>query len=195
MLKRARVFEEIYRNNAWSAGSGLGSAEETTRPYRHFLEQFIPTNRIRSVVDLGCGDWQLARLIDWTGVRYTGLDVSGIALERARKTAPTSFKFSQFDAFSDVLPEADLLIVKDVLQHWPIKEIIRFLPQTSRFRFSLLTNGYAATANRNSEIDLGNFRPLDLLAAPFQVKGANIFSFQSDDFKMTTLIIGGASPI
>jgi SAM-dependent methyltransferase len=184
------VFEEIYRNNAWASGSGLGSTEEATRPYRAFLQQFIKANRIRSVVDLGCGDWQFARLIDWSGVRYVGLDVSGTALERARAIAPPSFEFRQFDAFNDSLPSADLLIAKDVLQHWPSREILRFLPKTECFQFCLITNGYAAAPNLNADIDLGNFRPLNLKAPPFNSTGANVFFFQSDDFKMTLLRMG-----
>jgi SAM-dependent methyltransferase len=186
------VFEEIYRNNAWSAGSGLGSTEETTRPYRTFLEHFMRANRVRSVVDLGCGDWQFAKLLDWNGIQYIGLDVSATALERAKTAAPPTFKFCQFDAFSDELPAADLFIAKDVFQHWPSREIQQFLPKTDRFKFSLITNGYAATNNLNADIDLGNFRPLDLTAAPFNSAGANVFSFQADDFKMTLLRIGSA---
>ena len=190
--KATDVFEEIYRNNAWSAGSGLGSTEQATRIYRAFLEQFMRANRIRSVVDLGCGDWQFARLIDWTGIRYIGLDASTTALGMAKRVAPASFEFRQFDAFSESLPEADLLIVKDVLQHWPSAEIVKFLTQTDRFRFSLITNGYAPSPSLNTDIDLGNFRPLDLTAPPFNAHGANVLSFQAGDFKMTLLRQGRA---
>ena len=69
------IFEHIYRNDLWHGGSGPGSFPEVNRPYVRFLQSFLLQNQIRSVVDLGCGDWQFSRGIDWGSTRYLGLDV------------------------------------------------------------------------------------------------------------------------
>jgi SAM-dependent methyltransferase len=71
----------------WGAGSGPGSASHETIAYRAFLQGFLQWNRVRSVVDLGCGDWQFSRFIDWSGVDYTGVDVVAPVIEA---TAPAS---------------------------------------------------------------------------------------------------------
>src|SRR6478735_6812488 len=73
--RRVNVFEHIYRNDLWHGGSGPGSLPSVNRPYVRFLHGFLRANQIQTVVDLGCGDWQFSRRIDWGGARYLGLDV------------------------------------------------------------------------------------------------------------------------
>src|SRR3982751_2527103 len=75
-------FEEIYREDHWTNGSGPGSLPKHTIEYRAFLSRFITENKIETVTDLGCGDWQSARLMDWTGIHYIGLDVVEWIIDR-----------------------------------------------------------------------------------------------------------------
>ncbi len=62
---------------------GWGRAGQDVE-YRAFVQQFMSRNSVRSVVDLGCGEWQFSRLIDWTGVRYLGVDVVPAVIEKNR---------------------------------------------------------------------------------------------------------------
>jgi len=39
------------------------------------LQQFLKDNKIRSVVDAGCGDWGLSQALDWGGIDYKGYDI------------------------------------------------------------------------------------------------------------------------
>jgi hypothetical protein len=66
-------FEEIYRKNEWGYGSGHGSLPKHNKGYIEFLEKFIKDKNVRSVVDMGCGDWQFSRLVDWNGAQYQGI--------------------------------------------------------------------------------------------------------------------------
>src|ERR1700679_759358 len=68
----AEVFSEIYRTQSWaphlklSPGalySGPGSDEELGRPYAAEIVKYIHTHGIKTVVDLGCGDFRVGRLI------------------------------------------------------------------------------------------------------------------------------------
>jgi hypothetical protein len=70
------VFEDIYEHDGWRHGSGSGSLIETTGTYRALLQRLLVERGVHSVVDFGCGDWQFSRLIDWTGITYTGYDVA-----------------------------------------------------------------------------------------------------------------------
>ena len=63
-------FEQIYATGEWGYGSGEGSAAINTGGYVRLLEKFIRDKQIHSVVDLGCGDWQFSRNIDWGAVHY-----------------------------------------------------------------------------------------------------------------------------
>ena len=114
-------FEQIYATSEWGSGSGEGSAPIHTRGYARFLRRFLRTRRIRSVVDLGCGDWQFSRLIDWTGIEYRGYDIVPDVVERNdRMFSAPNVRFQHFSKNWSELPDSDLLIVKDVVQHWSI---------------------------------------------------------------------------
>src|SRR5437870_4263480 len=69
------VFTEIYNQAIWGANeqgegySGPGSTMASTVEYRGFLQNFLKEKGIRSVVDLGCGDWEFSQNMDWTGVQ------------------------------------------------------------------------------------------------------------------------------
>jgi hypothetical protein len=77
-----------------------------------------------------------------------------------------------------VLPEAELLIVKDVMQHWSDKAVVAFLPVLARFRYALITNCVnPAGPTINLPIEDGGFRHLDLRLPPFNINAPEVFSF------------------
>ena len=163
------VFEYVYWKEFWGKGSGEGSTIANTRPYVDFLHRFLKRMDIKSVVDLGCGDWQFSETIAWGDIRYRGYDVAVklVAANQQRHGRPNISFHTIEDDFS-VLPEADLLIVKDVMQHWPHKAIHRFRPMLERYRHVLITNCVAPRGKTdNVDILLGEFRPLDLRRPPF----------------------------
>ena len=183
---RKAIFEEIYRDSLWGVGSGHGSSEAVTRPYRQFLQDFLRRHAIRSVVDMGCGDWQFSQHIDWTGVRYLGVDASETALASARRFERPGVSFQRADVIADDLPPADLLIAKDVLQHWSSDDILKFLPRLQRYRHVLITNGFPAKLlpKTNAGFRTGKgYRPIDLQLEPFNLPGEYVFSYQSDEPK------------
>jgi len=125
-----RVFGAIYAGDRWTGGSGPGSRPDFCRPLVRWLARYIRDNRIRSIVDLGCGDFQwMPQVIAATGARYCGLDVYAPLVTRHRAAWP-SHSFEVFDVSREdpaALPAADLYWAKDVLQHWPDGTIERFL--------------------------------------------------------------------
>ena len=60
------IFKYIYIYNLWGFGSGSGSLSQNNKQYIDFLNQFIHSHiDIHRIIDLGCGDWQLHRHIDF----------------------------------------------------------------------------------------------------------------------------------
>ena len=198
MPTHSEIFDTIYRRDLWHGGSGPGSGEELTRGYRNFLRYFMRANRIASVVDLGCGDWQISRHMDWTGIDYTGVDASMVVLQSTQKFARDGVHFLHADAVTEALPPADLLIAKDVLQHWPNADIMTFLAQLPKYRAALITNTWApeGTPRWNEDIQVGDWRPLDLSRPPFNLPGCFLFAFQAFEMKWVFLWMRppGASP-
>lgn len=182
----SRVFADIYEKKIWgenAAGvgrSGSGSTLAATVLYRTFLQDFMRLEKIASVVDAGCGDWESARALDWTGINYRGYDIVDkvIAKNRDRYQA-ANIHFYTADILTEPLPSADLLICKHVLQHLPNRDVFRFLPQLRKFKHALLVDSVdAATLTApNDDIHMGEFRPLDITRPPFRVHGAKVLTY------------------
>ena len=68
-------FNTIYKYNLWLVGSGTGSIRINNKKYITFLTKFLKKHNITNVCDIGCGDWQLSKHIDWNGIKYLGIDV------------------------------------------------------------------------------------------------------------------------
>lgn len=177
-LNVRRAFEDIYREDKWTNGSGPGSAPASTIEYRAFVERFIAENQIRDVTDLGCGDWQFSHLMDWSAVDYTGFDVVQSVIEKNRVLyANTNVKFETLDSV-DQLPGGDLLLSKEVLQHLPNQLILEYVDKIRRkYRFALLTNAIEPVESANRDIEPGDWRPLRLDRAPFHIRGATVFVY------------------
>ncbi len=184
------IFDEIYRTNAWNDGSGQGSVMKHVRGYARFLERFVRERGVRSVVDMGCGDWQFSRTIDWGGAGYHGFDVVASVIEQNRREhAREGVAFSHYSGDPAELPAADLLIVKDVLQHLSNERVHALLPHVSRYRWALLTNcvdPWGETVNGDTED--GGFRYLDLRRAPFHLDAEEVYVFSKRMFPLRRLV-------
>ena len=174
-------FEQIYATNEWHYGSGEGSLPANTVGYRRFLQGFLRNHAITTVTDYGCGDWQFSRLIDWRGIDYQGFDIVRPVIEANRRQfARANIRFDDPPEDFDGLEPADLLLAKDVLQHWSHSTIHRFLAVLPRFRFALLTNGVAVGETPNEDIPDSGFRLLDLTRAPFNLRCERVYSYRRE---------------
>jgi SAM-dependent methyltransferase len=195
-----RAFGHIYDTDGWEGGSGIGSAPDATQRYRRLVQRLVGARDIRTVVDVGCGDWQLGELLDWSGVHYTGVDVVGPVVEsNRRRYAGPGIAFDLADARVATLPVADLLLAKDVLQHWPNDDVEGFLvANLGRYRYLLLTNDIASAhwqGRVNEDTTLGGWRTLDLESPPFGRKAWWRADFDVRDAwtKRMTLFAGRAA--
>jgi len=186
----AGVFEAIYNKSFWGGGSGAGSSPQYARPYMQLLQAFLENNAIHSVVDIGCGDWQFSRFINWGSRSYLGIDVVGSVIETNRRNfARPNISFQHANSLEEGFnATGDLLLLKDVLQHLTNANVQKLLHLTSRFKFSLLTNEYALP---NEDCENGDTRPLDIRAEPFNLKNAAlVYAFAN---KATFLVVSNAS--
>ena len=72
---------------------------------------------------------------------------------------------------SELLQDADLLIVKDILIHQSNADIHYFIDNIlPNVKFALITNDYTDDDDRNMDIATGSFRPVDLTYPPFNLK-------------------------
>ncbi len=157
----ADLFSTIYRQKDWGGGpdddfySGSGShAPEVLQPFvvavRAYLSAF-PQPPI--VVDLGCGDFSMGgRLADLAG-HYHACDIVPELIARNRRLPmPAHVSFHLLDAVTDPLPQGDVVIVKQVLQHLANDHIAAILRKLAQYPVWIITEHLPAgqfTPNRD----------------------------------------------
>jgi 2-polyprenyl-3-methyl-5-hydroxy-6-metoxy-1,4-benzoquinol methylase len=169
------VFTCIYERGVWGGGSGAGSNIEHTAVYAGLVQYLIASRSVRSIVDLGCGDWRFSRYLDFTGVDYLGVDVVPAVIEANNaQFASTGIRFECADVAAFPLPECDLVLCKDVLQHLSNANVLRVCSRLAQGRCWLLTNDFHSA---NEDCANGDTRPLDPTSAPFFVAARPVLTF------------------
>ncbi|MEK6733707.1 MAG: hypothetical protein AABY27_01205 [Pseudomonadota bacterium] len=95
----------------------------------------------------------------------------------ASKHQKPNVQFFHIHDLEDLKNEkADLLIIKDVMQHWP-NEIIQYFINNilPNFKYALITNDFKEN-EPNVDIKSGHFRPIDIEATPFNIKNIELLS-------------------
>lgn len=178
MNEHRNIFTPQYTDD-----SGPGSKLESTAPYREFLEDWIHKNKVRSILDLGCGDMEVMSHVDLSSkltddgfaVHYRGIDCIEERIAQNKKRFPHySFACHDLRSFTNTdlvlsgwaMPHT-LVLVKDVIQHWATPEILGWLKEFRPYQ-ALVTNcNYGPTVN--TEIATGGWRAIDLTAPPFSI--------------------------
>lgn len=172
-MSHAEAFARLYAEDGWEGGSGTGSDPDAAAPYCRFVERYVRKHAVRSVIDLGCGDLRVAQAIDWGDTMWSGIDI-----------VPAGPGVIAGDIRELPWPQVDLVLVKDVLQHWPTADIQALLPRLQPYPHVLITNS-ASGVRTNEDIPAGGFRSLDLAAPPFSWPVRPVLRWLGDEFKAT----------
>jgi len=185
----ADVFSRVYRRGAWGAAedgffSGTGSTDAQTDDYISFVAGFVKDHGIATVVDLGCGDFRVAgRLVEHLpeNCRYIGVDVVADLIERNHRLfASDRVSFVCADIAEQTVPEGELCLLRQVLQHLSNDEIARTLKSLRPFRYVLVTDHFPAPERlerKNADIVHGAYTRVHdnsgiyLDAPPFSLDG------------------------
>lgn len=176
------VFTHIYRENVWGRGdgglySGPGSDAAVTAPYVAAVREFIQSERIGAIVDLGCGDFRVGKQILAPQLRYHGVDIVDDVVERNKQLFESrDVTFSCVDATHEDLPAGDLCLVREVFQHLSNEQIAKVLARCRRFPLVIVTERIASSdrlttpnvdirQGPNTRADIGSGVVLD--APPF----------------------------
>jgi SAM-dependent methyltransferase len=148
------VFGRAYREGRWGGEgdefySGPGSLGQPAELYAERINAFIAEQGIKSVVDLGCGDFRVARRIVSDRIHYVGIDVVDdlISINRDRYGSD-KVEFQCCDIIEDPLPDGQLCLIREVLQHLSNAEITRVLARLRKYRYVIYTD-YQPLASRD----------------------------------------------
>jgi hypothetical protein len=149
------TFARIYESSFWSGmgapRSGTGSTREAALPYVDQVKKFIDSHKIQSVLDIGHGDWEMWGDYRFVNVAYVGVDVyEKLTDELQNRFGTSGVQFLPRNAVTDELPNAQLCITKDVLQHLPTTEIKTILGKMSRYQYLIICNDFYKFEMRDS---------------------------------------------
>tara|TARA_Y100000389_G_C17410534_1_gene490634 strand:- start:93 stop:467 length:375 start_codon:yes stop_codon:yes gene_type:complete len=95
--------------------SGPGSFIENTKNTCSLINETLIKYNIKSILDLGCGDFNYFKSINIDNISYIGWDVSTQMInENINKYGNKYVKFEVKDIITDEYPHVDLIICRDV---------------------------------------------------------------------------------
>lgn len=98
--------------------SGSGSHIANTKECVAFLNRILVEKNIRSILDLGCGDWNWFKMVDLGSCCYEGWDACDFMVQdNTRFYGCSKVKFLTKDIVMEEYPLVDLIICRDVLFH------------------------------------------------------------------------------
>ena len=184
-MSNRKVFSKIYKEGLWNEGSGDGSKIENVREYVDVLQKYIDKPEIKTVIDLGCGDWQFSKFLDLSSVLYLGVDVVDSVIDsNINLYSASNIDFISRDIITYELPQVDLIICKDVLQHLSNRDVISVLIKIIKSsKFALITNDFNSESTSNIDIENGDYRYLDLTLSPFFLDVVTVLEFEKPGWR------------
>lgn len=184
-MDNKKVFSKIYKEGLWNEGSGDGSKIENVGEYVDVLQKYIDKPEIKTVLDLGCGDWQFSKFLDLSSVLYLGVDVVDSVIDsNIDLYSASNIDFISRDIITYELPQVDLIICKDVLQHLSNRDVISVLIKIIKSsKFALITNDFNSESTSNIDIENGDYRYLDLTLSPFFLDVVTVLEFKKPGWR------------
>lgn len=175
-LSEEQRFTAIYKSRYWKpfiggSLSGAGSSEEATVNIRNELPIFLDDNKIKSILDLPCGDFFWMSKVNLNGIRYIGADiVQDIVIKNQNNFSREDRSFIVCDLLKDNLPKVDLVFVRDCLVHLEDKQIQSALSNIIRSGASYLATTTYPDINENIKpINKDRWRAINLTCPPFSL--------------------------
>lgn len=161
-------FQYIHEVNLWGneeSVSGPGSSLEETVVLRENLPVLLRNLEAQSMLDIPCGDFAWMQHVPFE-LYYIGADIVPNLIERNREKWP-EHEWHVLDLTTDSLPQADVVFVRDCLVHLSHENVFRALDNIRRSGAKWLCTTWFRFTEVNTDIQDGDWRPLNLMVEPF----------------------------
>lgn len=181
---RKKIFKYIYDSGYWidykiessQSRSGKGSNYERSLFLKNSLISYFKKNKIKNIVDIGCGDFNwmndLLKKIDYE--TYLGVDiVEKLIKDNNKKFGNKKIKFLCKDIVKDDLnfiENCDFVLIRHVLIHLKNENINKVFKKINNINFKYLgvTSDPKITQNKDLKTE-GRYRDINLLIEPFNL--------------------------
>jgi len=165
------VFTAIYRNKEWNGNesvSGPGSDLAETAAVRRQLPTVFRQFGIHSMLDIPCGDFNWMKQVAFEKMDYTGADiVADLIQQNNTKFGTSNVHFCKLNLIEGGLPKVDLVLCRDCLVHFSVRDIFSALRNVVDSGSTYLLTTTFTSRRQNVDIVTGLWRPLNLEVAPF----------------------------
>ncbi len=174
-----KVFTDIFKSNVWAyeseTVSGVGASLHYTENMRKELSALIKKYNIKTILDMGCGDFNWMKHVISDDITYIGMDVVKEIIENnSAKYATHTISFIHDEVSTAQLPRVDLIICRDIIPHlsyqWAML-LLKNIKQSGSKYVLLTTYGDEARENKNlteQEIGVANY-PVTMQKLPFNL--------------------------
>jgi|TARA_B110000483_G_scaffold235889_1_gene308146 hypothetical protein len=163
-MNSTEVFDKIYSDSIWGiddngfSSSGGGSHRDIlVNPYIESVSKFLKMNSFNTIVDLGCGDFNIGKSFVKLCKKYVACDISKIIIDRNQnKYNFKNLEFKIVNVSINELPKGDIAFVRQVLQHLSNDEIKKFVDKLNKdkpYRFLLVTEQLPSKENFKANLD------------------------------------------
>lgn len=165
------LFTRFYHQNHWGnedSRSGPGSDITQTQALIDALPGVFSEWKITSMLDIPCGDFFWMQQVNLSGIKYLGGDIVGEMIDKNKKSYESdTCRFQKMDLVTDPLPAMDLVFCRDCLVHLSYANIRQALINIKKSGSTYLLATTFDGDRKNKDIITGEWRPIDLTAAPF----------------------------
>jgi hypothetical protein len=165
------IFEEIFEKRIWHSStsvSGSGSEWKQTAEIRKHLPILLEKYKIKTLLDLPCGDFSWMQTLNLPVGKYIGADiVEQIILQNQLKYQSDQRSFLVLDFINDKLPDADLILVRDAWVHLSDELVKASIQNLKKSQITYLLTTHFPFEKRNIDIQTGSWRPINLMKKPF----------------------------
>ena len=165
------IFTDIYLKNKWGdehSFSGSGSNLNQTKTVLQELPIIIRKYKIKSILDIPCGDFYWMKEIDFKDINYIGGDiVSEIVNKNLSQFKKSNVHFRLIDLLLDDLPDSELIFCRDCLVHFSNKDIFKALSNIRKTNAKYFMTTNFVDRVQNEDIATGSWRTINLCKPPF----------------------------
>ena len=182
---RKNAFRHIYLSNHWQnyfkldlqkSRSGPGSNLNYTSDMSIELEKFFAEKNIKTILDIGCGDFIWMNLLlnkYYNYDKYLGLDIVDELIKNNNlKYSNDKISFKTFDLVKDEIPKGfDIILIRDVFIHLKNEQIVNFLNLLKNLDIKFFGVTSTPSLKKNNELKaVGRYRDINIEIEPFNLK-------------------------
>lgn len=164
-------YKEIESNNLIVSGPGSIPGSNQTNNIIKNLDIFIKYNKIKSILDMPCGDFSwMSKLIQMnSNVLYTGYDIVKEMIDLNNKRfSSDKIKFFVKDIVEEKsFDDFDFVFVRDFFIHIMNDDIIKILNVIKKSKIKFFACSSSANINFNKDVIIGRYRQLNIEIKPF----------------------------